>query len=175
MTLNEEELDLWMKAFARLDKKKTGKVTVESIFEFIEEYPSPYAHEIFKMCESEDEHKTVEFSDFIYCFGTYCFFGIKEIVKFMYLYVDKKVQGWITPMQLKQFLYESNPYTNKKRVWRAMAQMKLKADDRVTFDDFQKYVKCYPGAFNFGFSLQNSMRVATLVRKLLYSFLITLA
>jgi hypothetical protein len=43
----DEEVEKWVKVFAQIDKKKTGKVTSEDIFEFArEETPTGFSREI---------------------------------------------------------------------------------------------------------------------------------
>ena len=46
MALTDEEVEKWVKVFAQIDKKKTGKVTSEDIFEFARETPTGFSREV---------------------------------------------------------------------------------------------------------------------------------
>lgn len=48
MALTDEEVDKWVKIFAQIDKKKTGRVTCEDIFEFVKETPTGFSKEVRK-------------------------------------------------------------------------------------------------------------------------------
>ena len=46
MALTDEEVEKWVKVFAQIDKKKTGKVTSEDIFDFARETPTGFSREV---------------------------------------------------------------------------------------------------------------------------------
>ena len=81
MALTEEEVDAWVKVFAQIDKKRTGRVTSEDVFVFMKETPTAYSKEVFALMDAEDSRGRIEFADFMLAVGTYCFFGKKEILK----------------------------------------------------------------------------------------------
>lgn len=82
MALTEEEVDKWVVIFAKIDKKKTGRITAEDIFTFIQETPTAFAMEVFAIMDAEDAKGKIEFGDFLRAIGTYCFFGKTDILKY---------------------------------------------------------------------------------------------
>ena len=78
------------------------------------------------MFDAVDNRGFIEFSDWVYALGSYCFFGKQDIIKYMYINLDKKLDGYVSFKEFREFMYSMNPYTNKQRVWRAMKQMNYK-------------------------------------------------
>ena len=58
-----------------------GYVTMEQMFDFIEEPPLATSKEVFLNLDSIDQDGRIEFGDFMRTFATYCFFGKDEILK----------------------------------------------------------------------------------------------
>mmetsp|Transcript_27939 Transcript_27939/g.38430 ORF Transcript_27939/g.38430 Transcript_27939/m.38430 type:complete len:339 (+) Transcript_27939:144-1160(+) len=157
MALTEEEVDKWIAIYAQIDKKRVGKVIADDIFTFIRETPTPFAKEIFVLMDAEDAKGKIEFGDFMRAIGTYCFFGKKDILKLLYVYVDKNLAGFITKKQFTDFLDALNPY-EKDRVWRALKSLQLPNDAKIIFENFVEYNEKFPALFLPAFFLQNSMR-----------------
>ena len=83
MALNSAELEQWLVVFRNFDVEKVGGLELMSIFEKLEETPTSYARSIFIGLDAIDpETGLVECGDFMRVFGTYCFFGKQEILRY---------------------------------------------------------------------------------------------
>lgn len=110
MALNGDELEAWIAVFRKFDKEKSGALSLDRIFETIEETPtcktsflcvvcvavpfstrlicatlnSAFAKSIFTSMDALDpETGLVECGDFMRVCSTYCFFGKQEILRYV--------------------------------------------------------------------------------------------
>ncbi len=81
MALDMKDLDEWMTAFEKMDKEKEGYVSIDQIFEYIEETPTEIAKEVFLSADAIDTEGNIEFGDFMRAVGIFCLFGKDEVVK----------------------------------------------------------------------------------------------
>lgn len=79
MAMDEEDVNLWIKCFEKIDIERNGKLTLDQIFEYIDIMASVTAKEVFYSMDAVDANGYVEFGDFVRAVGTYCFFGKEEI------------------------------------------------------------------------------------------------
>ena len=83
MALNENELEEWLVVFRRFDKDKVGGLTIQQIFETVEETPTAFAKSIFNGVDAVDpDTGLIECGDFMRAVCIYCFFGKQEILRF---------------------------------------------------------------------------------------------
>lgn len=161
MALTEEEVQQWIRIFETIDVEKKGKVTVIQVFEWLKQPPTPIAKEVFVSVDAPDEHGYIEFGDFVRAFGTFCFFGKDELLRFMYVFVDKDRTGYMTAAQFEQVVEVINPM-EKLRARRALKVMKLDQRQQLTIADWQRIHEQYPAIFAPIFLLQNAMRTMTM-------------
>lgn len=81
MALNEEDMELWLQAFERIDVEHRGKITIEEVFEYIGLVLTDIAREVFVTVDAFDQDNLIEFGDFLRAVGTFCFFGKDEIIR----------------------------------------------------------------------------------------------
>ncbi len=86
MALDGPELDKWLRIFRKFDKKGVGGITVDSVFEEIEETSTSFARSIFTNVDAVDpDTGLVECADFMRAVSTFCFFGKSEILRLVIL------------------------------------------------------------------------------------------
>jgi Ca2+-binding EF-hand superfamily protein len=85
MALNEVDLEKWLKIYEKIDVDKAGKVSIEQLFEFLDERINDIAMQIFLNLDALDSEGLLEFGDFLRCFSVFCFFGNDEILRFLFL------------------------------------------------------------------------------------------
>eukprot|EP01038_Epipyxis_sp_PR26KG_P007862 gene7862-10671_t len=163
LALDQNELAQWVKIFESIDIDKTGYINMEQLFDFLEEPPLATSKEVFFNLDSLDSEGKIEFGDFIRTFGTYCFFGKEEILKFLFHYADEDKTGVLTFEQLEKLLNILNPY-DKLRSARALKTLTRdgKHTKPVTWTDFRKLNEQFPAIFHPAFNLQNTMRMKTI-------------
>lgn len=110
MALTQEELQKFMAVFAKIDKNKSGKLSLNEVFEFFEETPTKVAKEIFYTLDALDENDEIEFGDFMRAIATYGFFGKEEILRFLYVYADRERVGHLTTQQFHELVHLISPY-----------------------------------------------------------------
>ena len=81
LALTEADLSKWMRVFQTIDKKHGGKITLNDIFEYFEETPTPITREVFLTSDAIDKEGNLEFGDFIRSCAIFCLFGKKEIIQ----------------------------------------------------------------------------------------------
>jgi hypothetical protein len=166
MSLNEVDMDIWMTIFEKVDVEKRGKVNMEEIYNFFEVIPTDFTKEIFVSVDAIDDIGLIEFGDFMRAIGTYCFFGKEEIVKFIYVFIDRERKGYILFSTFNDFIEKLHPY-EKLRARRAIKQMqlhpkKLKMDSKISYEDLRKYNNEFPALFFPAFAWQDTLRNKTL-------------
>ena len=98
MALDELELQKWMRVYEKIDTSKRGKVTLEQIFTFFDDYPITDIHkEVFESLDSVDEEGLVEFGDFLRSCAVFCMFGQEELLRWLHRPTwsgGNTVSGW---------------------------------------------------------------------------------
>ncbi len=82
MALNEDDMELWLQAFERIDKDRRGKILIEEVFEYIDLVLTDIGREIFNTVDAFDHNQMIEFGDFLRAVGTFCFFGKDEVIRY---------------------------------------------------------------------------------------------
>jgi Ca2+-binding EF-hand superfamily protein len=161
LSLNEEDMEKWLGIYEKVDKELRGKVTLDEMYEYFEITPTEFNNEVFYSVDAVDEIGFIEFGDFIRAIGTYCFFGKDEIVKFIYVYIDKERKGYCLFSQFNDFIEKLHPY-EKMRSRRAIKGMQLingvKPDTKLTYADFKRIQEQYPALFLPAFLFQDTLR-----------------
>lgn len=165
MVMSEEDVELWLKWFKKVDKNLMGKITLDDCFDYFQVTPTPLNKEVFLHVDALDEDGLMEFGDFVRAVGTYCMFGKDEILRFIYVYADKERVGHLTYDQFIALLNTITPYQQDrmKRALKGLTKgysltMTLTKKSEVTFEDFKRLNEAFPVLFLPMFLLQDSMR-----------------
>lgn len=110
MALDENDLELWLACFEKFDISHRGKLTLQEIFEYLNLVLTDIGKEIFNTVDAFDHHELIEFGDFLRAIGTFCFFGTDEIIRFLYVYLDKARKGMVAFDQFEKFIHMLHPY-----------------------------------------------------------------
>lgn len=81
MALDEGELKRWMNLFEKLDKQKTTRIPLDSIFKWLDTPQTAFTRHVFVSADALDRSQLIEFGDFMRSVAIYCFFGAQEIIK----------------------------------------------------------------------------------------------
>ena len=123
--------------------------------------PTDFNRQVFLSVDAVDEIGFIEFGDFLRAIGTYCFFGKEEIIRFIYVFVDRERKGYCLFGIFKEFIDKLHPY-DKMRAKRALKGMEMvdhcTAETKLTFEDFMKIQAKYPALFLPAFLFQDNLR-----------------
>jgi hypothetical protein len=157
MALDDDEVESWIDVYTKLDKDKLGRITIDDIFYYLEEYLTESGRLIFTSVNAIGDDGYIGFGDFMLSIGTFCFFGEEEVLKFLYTYADTNKTGMITQSQYIDLLNDLHPF-DKARAVRALRNMKKRATESITFDEFKLNHSKYPTMLFPQLRLQNAMR-----------------
>jgi len=152
--------DFWQR-FQKLDKKKTGLVSLNHIFKSIEMERNLLTDCLLELLEIEHDGE-INFSDFLVMITTYCFFEPREILRFCFYTFDQDKTGFFSVDDLNSLVnvvhnikHGSKVQGNVKISW-----MKLTfAGDQIDFEEFRKISNAFPRLFEPAFKLQYQMMV----------------
>ncbi len=78
--------------FRSMDRKGTGYISLNNLFEFMEEEydstMSPYLEYFFKICEKESNDK-MSFIEWIPAISVYCLYTNDKLVEFVFKMIDE--------------------------------------------------------------------------------------
>ncbi len=110
MSINEDDMEKWLRIFERVDVERRGKINLEEFYTWIEMTPTDFNTEVFVSVDAIDDLGFIEFGDFMRAVGTYCFFGKDEILKFIYVFIDRERKGYCFFSTFRQFIDKLHPY-----------------------------------------------------------------
>ena len=160
LALNAAEIRKFMDYFEKIDKDHTGFITPDELFAYIGERRCEYGTSLFKMLDSFDADGKLDFGEFMKAVGTFCLFGKEEVTRFTYSVFDEDNSGSITHGELLQLLSDLHPPAARNRVLRALKEIDLQENSKLTYPDFEALSIKFPNLFFPAFRMQDSMRKA---------------
>jgi len=160
LALSAAEIRKFMDYFEKIDTNRSGSITSDELFAFIGERKTQFTDSIFKMLDSLNSDEKLDFGEFMKAIGTFCFFGKEEILRFTYSVFDLDGSGFITHDELLELLSDLHPPANRNRVVRALREVDLDQNGRLSFKEFEQLSITFPNLFFPAFRLQDSMRKA---------------
>ena len=161
MALDASDLEQWMEYYSSMDPRvgseEEALLTIDDVFTYLEETPTEVAKEIFYSMDALDEEGNIEFGDFVRSVGTFCFFGVEEICKFLFVYCDKEKEGEISHEQFISLVNVVNPY-DKKMARRALKEINLVPGKKMEFKEFARVNANFPTLFHPVFKFQNNLK-----------------
>lgn len=144
--------------FRKYDKDNSGTIDIDEFYALIEEKRSSFADNVFELIDV-DNSGVLDFSEFVQCLGTYCMFGVDDILKFCFYVFDVDKNGYIEEEEMTQLvsaLYsgDGGPNSNVKI---ALKKMDTNADGKIDFEEFKELNKQFPTLFFPAFRLQENM------------------
>jgi len=158
--ITDQDLSHFWKIFQKLDKAKTGLVSLNYIFTKIEAERNLISDCLLEMLEIEHEGE-INFSDFVYMVATYCFFEPREILKFCFYVFDQDKTGFFSVDDLNNLVNAVHNITGGATVQGTVkaSWMKLTfTGDEFEFEEFSKIHNAFPRLFEPAFRLQTQMR-----------------
>eukprot|EP01038_Epipyxis_sp_PR26KG_P010336 gene10336-13887_t len=147
--------DFW-KIFQKLDKKKTGLVTLDSVFKRAHLHRSIFTDCLVDLFEIEHDGE-LNFSDFLLLISSFCFFELNEILKFCFFVFDQDRTGFFSIEDLNDLMNMvhniKTPNTvlgNVKGSWQKLTI----SSDRLSFDEFKQIHNAFPKLFEPAFRMQ---------------------
>lgn len=114
MALSQSDLKKFMNLFERLDKERKARISLDDIFEWLEMPPTDFAKHVFRSVDALDAEGLLEFGDFLRSIAIFCFFGKKEILRFLYTFGDTSGSGSMTHQDFVKLLNTIHPYDKRR-------------------------------------------------------------
>jgi Ca2+-binding EF-hand superfamily protein len=157
MALDDDQVEQWIDVFAAIDKDKLGRVTLEQVFGELQEYMTDSGRLVFASMDAVGDDGYMEFGDFVLSVGTFCFFGLEEVLKFLYTNADKDKKGVITQAEYIDLLNDLHPFDKAKAV-RVLKTMKRRPTEEISFETFVSDHEKFPMMLFPQLHLQRIMR-----------------
>jgi Ca2+-binding EF-hand superfamily protein len=109
MALTPKEMKRFQTVFSALDTDRQGFITIQTLFEEIEEPETNIGRDIFASVDALDPRtEGLSFGDFMKAISVYCFYGQKEMIKTVFTFADKDCVGQITTEQFASAMFDIN-------------------------------------------------------------------
>ncbi|CAM9387981.1 unnamed protein product [Chrysoparadoxa australica] len=155
MTAND--IDLLINDFANMDTERTGFINLDQFFDYLEWPRNKFSDHIFHFLESTDDDGNVDFGDFVKVLCTYCLFGQSELLTYAYTVYDSTGRGYIFFEDLLELLNMLHK-ANTGQITRALREMDILPQGKVTHADFVSLSKRFPKMFFPVADMQMHMR-----------------
>lgn len=161
--LSQSDVNKFFKLFDKLDKAKTGLISLEIFWTAMEYKRNIFTDTIFDVLDIDISDGEFNFCEFLVLICTYGFFETKEILQFCLYVYDQDKAGFISTDDAKQLMnilhnvvlpniVEGNP----KIGWR---KLRTPADDKIDYDQLEDIHRKFPKIFGPAFILQNNMMI----------------
>jgi len=152
--------DFW-KIFSKMDKAKTGLVPLVDIFKRVEMERNLITDCLLELLEIEHDGE-INFSDFLYMVSAYCFFEVREILKFCFYVFDQDKTGFFSVDDLNNLVNAIHNITGGGTVKGTVkaSWMKLSfTGTELEFPGFKAIHNQFPRLFEPAFRLQQQLRI----------------
>lgn len=157
--LSPKDVSAFWKIFQKLDREKSGLVSLNYLFKSIETNRNLLTDVLLELLDIEHEGE-INFSDFLTMVTTYCFFEPPEILKFCFFVFDQDKTGFFSVDDLNNLVNVVHNIKsgttvrgNVKASW-----MKLTfTSENLDFNDFAQIHRAFPRLFEPAFRLQQQM------------------
>lgn len=155
--------DFW-KLFQKLDKEKTGLVSLTIIFKEFEMERNLFTDCLMELLEIEHDGE-INFSDFLFMVCTYCFFEPVEILRFCFYCFDQDKTGFFSIDDLNRLMNVVHNIKLGKTVSGTVKSswMKLEFEgEQIDFKEFSNIHNNFPRILEPAFRLQQFMMTHTM-------------
>lgn len=169
--LTPYELSRFWRYFKRLDTDKTGFVHLDKLCKFMEYERNLVSDSVLDLLDIDYEHGMnknmkgkISFAEFLDAVVTYCLFSRFEILKFCFYVFDQDKNGYYEPEQLKMLMNSLHGIkageTVKGDLKKAWYNLEIAEDNRIEFEEFDRFERQFPQMFRPAFELQIKMIAA---------------
>lgn len=163
--LTDEDLNKLYNFFKKIDKAKSGYLTLDEIYLLIHEKPNlsivaPFLDRFFVMMEKEFNEK-VSFEEFVPNLISYCLSSIFQLVEFVFNFYDKDHDDFVSRLDIVKFLQikreDENLYPlNHGRAIDNFAQ--AVRSDKIALQEFIEICDKFPFLYYPAVHLQHLLR-----------------
>ncbi|GMH79431.1 hypothetical protein TrST_g8548 [Triparma strigata] len=157
LALNPAELEQLITYFSYIDLDRDGFILMEEFCEWLNLPMSDYVSHIFNLTGALDDHKRLDFGEFIKAIATFAMLQGEEVLKLLFAMFDPDGEGFITNEQLLEILSVLNPYA-RGRTTRTLKEFDLPKIDKVTYTMVKNLHIGYPNMFHPAFHFQDIVR-----------------
>eukprot|EP01041_Mallomonas_annulata_P003364 gene3364-6658_t len=159
--LTTYELAYFWSHFKRLDKDKTGFVHLSVMCKKMEYSRTLFSDCLLELLDINNEDGRITFSEFLDIIVTYCLFEPFHILKYCFFVFDQDKDGYFQADELRLLMNVlhniKHPDKVKGTVKNSWMNLEIAYDDRVEFEEFEKFHKQFPQLFEPAFQLQIKM------------------
>ncbi len=159
--ISKSEVNSFWKLFCKLDKAKTGVVSLEVIFKSIEMQRNLITDGILEILDIQHEGE-INFGEFLSMVVTFCMFEKYDVIKYCFYLFDQDKAGFFLVEDLKSLMNALHNIIapdkvkgNQKLSWRLM---EFRSDNKIEFEEFMGLTQKFPQVFMPVFRLQQQMR-----------------
>lgn len=157
MAMNEQETLSMIYCFEKIDADKTGSITCDELFDYIQEPKNMFSELLFNMLDSLDHDGGLDFGEFLKAVGVFCFFGREELLRYCFSIFDKEGIGTVEHMQVLELLTDLHP-EDQGQVNRALKEVDINEKGKMSLEEFFQLDDTFPFLFYPAFKIQDSMR-----------------
>ena len=159
LAVTQKDLEMWMTHFERIDTEQLGLVTTLQLLQYCGLRQCTIMDRVFELlCETSDDEGRLDFGESVKALGSFCFFGKEDLLHFVYTTFDADENGYITHQELLALLSDLHTATNRGRTTRALREITLLDDGKLTYSEFIKYNTDFPNLFYPAFDFQWHVR-----------------
>jgi len=159
--LTTYDVSCFWQYFKKLDKDKTGFVHLSELMKTIEAPRTLYSDSLLELLEIDGDDGRITFADFLDIIVTYCLFQPIQILKFCFFVFDQDKDGYFTPNEMRMLMNVLHDVKENEKVRGTVKEswmhLEINYDDRVEFEEFEKFHKKYPQLFEPAFQLHIKM------------------
>ncbi|KAH8093405.1 hypothetical protein JL720_4537 [Aureococcus anophagefferens] len=156
--LEKSELERWMDHFTAMDTEHIGGISPKQVLEYLGFRDTRFMYAAFALLGEPADGTLMDFGETVKCIGSFCFFGKDELLHFAYSIFDSDDNGYITHDEFLLLLSDLHAATNRGRTNRALREIELFDDGKLTYEEFLETDKNFPNLFYPLFEAQNLMR-----------------
>ena len=160
MALSDDEMDRWVRVFRRFDVQEAGSFTVDYFFRAIDSDLNAFAMDLFTSADALNDEEEVEFGDFMKVISTYCFFGLDEVLKALFVFCDTDHAGFLTAQQFCALVNMLNGHKRLSKSW--YLDTAPDSSYRMYYEQFKECHHQHPLLLHPAFLLQQTLRVTTM-------------
>mmetsp|Transcript_15226 Transcript_15226/g.52795 ORF Transcript_15226/g.52795 Transcript_15226/m.52795 type:complete len:1495 (+) Transcript_15226:68-4552(+) len=158
MAITQSELERWMDHFTAMDTEHIGGISPKQVLEYLGFRDTRFMYAAFALLGEPADGTLMDFGETVKCIGSFCFFGKDELLHFAYSIFDSDDNGYITHDEFLLLLSDLHAATNRGRTNRALREIELFDDGKLTYEEFLETDKNFPNLFYPLFEAQNLMR-----------------